>query len=259
MAKDTFYFQHDYNSRNDDKILELRARFGAEGYGIWWMLLESIAETEDGHLNNTRMAGLSLGYGVPVDKLKEVIDFCLDIELLKLDGDLLYNQRMLEHKEIRREAKEKGKAAAKKRWGGEKNDATPNGYPNGVGIGTPLGTPLQDPMGTPIQRKGKESKEKERKEKENINNDSPENFFLKSKWGHKLPLTNNLEPIPINNDHLEKLYKYREWPTELREAFDILEPIWVTKRFNDMNHFNNWFIKACSESKMITKIIKLVE
>jgi len=48
--KDAFYFQHDYNARNDEKVLELRSNYGVEGYGLFWMLLESMAETDDGKI-----------------------------------------------------------------------------------------------------------------------------------------------------------------------------------------------------------------
>ena len=65
MAKDSFWFKHDYNARNDEKVLELRSVYGAEGYGVFWMLVESMAETEIGGLKASLIGGLSLGYGVP--------------------------------------------------------------------------------------------------------------------------------------------------------------------------------------------------
>lgn len=44
MAKDTFYFTHDYHARSDERIIKLRAKHHAEGYGIYWMLIEKIYE-----------------------------------------------------------------------------------------------------------------------------------------------------------------------------------------------------------------------
>jgi len=44
MAKDSFYFPHDYNARNDVKCLFLRQQLGMEGYGIFWFLVESLAD-----------------------------------------------------------------------------------------------------------------------------------------------------------------------------------------------------------------------
>ena len=57
MAKETFYFQHDYSARNDERILELRAEFGWEGYGIYWAILESIAENTNGGINRVAIGG----------------------------------------------------------------------------------------------------------------------------------------------------------------------------------------------------------
>ena len=41
------YFPHDFNSRTDRKILRLRQVLGCEGYGIYWMLIETLATEED--------------------------------------------------------------------------------------------------------------------------------------------------------------------------------------------------------------------
>ncbi len=57
---DKYWFKHDYNARNDEKILELRAEFGAEGYGIFWMLMEKMAENHYGWLDGGLKGGLSV-------------------------------------------------------------------------------------------------------------------------------------------------------------------------------------------------------
>ena len=118
MAKETFYFQHDYNARNDDKILELRATFGAEGYGIFWMLIETMAENENGGAKAGLMGGLSLGYGVAKDKLLAVITYCLEIGLLYEEQGCYYSKRLLTHKQFRKVLSENGSAGAAKRWRG---------------------------------------------------------------------------------------------------------------------------------------------
>ena len=47
MAKKTSYFSHDSNARNDEKILAVRMRLGAEGYGIYFMLIERLRDESD--------------------------------------------------------------------------------------------------------------------------------------------------------------------------------------------------------------------
>lgn len=39
MKKETYYFSHDLNARNDPKILILRSVYGLEGYRRYWVLI----------------------------------------------------------------------------------------------------------------------------------------------------------------------------------------------------------------------------
>ena len=136
---DSFYFPHDNNSFNDDKILAIREKFGLEGYGLFWATLESMSRNE-GYVITPLIGGLSLGYGVAKDTLLNFLDFCAEIGLFKKDKKGYYSQRIIEHLEQRKLFKESGKKGAEKRW----KDRGANGGAN--------------------SRKGKERKEKERKE-----------------------------------------------------------------------------------------------
>lgn len=42
MAKDTYYFPHDYNPTSDGKIMGLLAEYGATGYGLYWRFVEML-------------------------------------------------------------------------------------------------------------------------------------------------------------------------------------------------------------------------
>ena len=42
MMKDTFYFQHDYNARNDPKIIKLMRVHGLAGVGAYWCIVEQL-------------------------------------------------------------------------------------------------------------------------------------------------------------------------------------------------------------------------
>jgi len=146
MAKDTFYFSHDYNARNDEKILALRERFGPEGYGIFWMIVETMAENESGRINSKLIGGLSLGYGTTKEKLQSILDFCHELGLFKVKKDSYLSDRMMRYKEYRKSLSESGKEGAIKRWAGHR-------VANGVANGIPNAN----------KRKGKERKEKEKK------------------------------------------------------------------------------------------------
>jgi len=125
MAKETFYFRHDYNARNDDKILELRSKFGAEGYGIFWMIIETMAENENGGAKAGLIGGLSLGYGVAKDLLINVFNYCIELGLFYEESGYYYSKRLLTHKEFRKVLSENGAAGAAKRWGGYKGGYIP--------------------------------------------------------------------------------------------------------------------------------------
>src|SRR6056297_2356237 len=44
LQKDAYYFPHFSNARNDRKLRRVRKELGAEGYGIYFMLLEVLRE-----------------------------------------------------------------------------------------------------------------------------------------------------------------------------------------------------------------------
>lgn len=116
MAKDSFWFKHDYNARNDEKILELRSVYGAEAYGVYWMIIESMAETGCGGIKSNLIGGLSLGYGVAKDKLIAIIKYCLEIGLFYEEDGFYFSKRMVKHKQEREVFSINGKIGAENRW-----------------------------------------------------------------------------------------------------------------------------------------------
>ena len=52
--KDAYYFSHDSNARNDQRIMKLRMKYGPEGYGIYFMIIEILRDIENYtlHLSN---------------------------------------------------------------------------------------------------------------------------------------------------------------------------------------------------------------
>ena len=111
------WFKHDYNARNDEKILELRAEYGWKGYGLFFGIIEFMCETETGCLDTERIGGLSVAYNLPKDELLGFISFCIDIDLFFEDEDgLIKSGRVVTHLEKMNTYKQAGKKGAKKRW-----------------------------------------------------------------------------------------------------------------------------------------------
>ena len=111
------YFPHDYSAYTDQKILRLRYKHGAEGYGIYWMLLETMAQDTDGYINTEDIGGLSLGYGVAIDRLSAILNTLVKIDLFSVcEHGNYYSPRMLKHKKEIQQYSEYGKKGAEIRW-----------------------------------------------------------------------------------------------------------------------------------------------
>ncbi len=97
--KQTYYFSHDYHARNDDKVLMLRAKHGMEGYGIYWALVEMMYENSRPEINHQKLEGTAMAIGVTVEKLKMVVDTCLEEKLFKANGDSFWSEAVKSRRE----------------------------------------------------------------------------------------------------------------------------------------------------------------
>jgi hypothetical protein len=112
------WFKHDYAARNDDKVLELRAEHGWEGYGIFWAIIEYMAETGGG-LDSRKLGAVAIGIGVDRQKFIEIVNFCKRNDLFSMSGKTIRSRRLdahlLEIEAKRKGGEEGGKKSAKKR------------------------------------------------------------------------------------------------------------------------------------------------
>jgi DnaD/phage-associated family protein len=168
MSKEAYYFSHDSNARNDEKILMLRAEHGMTGYGVYWILLEMMFESADSKLSLAKIKGIAVSFNVDVTLLKEIINTAISEQLFVSDGEKFWSESLIRRKEKFHDLKAKKSAAGKKgmakRWGNKQID-------NNV--------ITDDNTVITKNNKGKESKEKESKEKENniIAADNPFTFY----------------------------------------------------------------------------------
>ncbi|NQY73790.1 MAG: DUF4373 domain-containing protein [Candidatus Margulisbacteria bacterium] len=115
------YFSHDSNAKNDENILEMRADYGWEGYGIYWALIESLRESTDFKLNHGKTKGLAFCHNLPLKLLSTFIKDCIEkYNLFASDGDFYWseslNRRMEKVDEISLKRSESGSKGAAKRW-----------------------------------------------------------------------------------------------------------------------------------------------
>lgn len=125
------YFSHDSNARNSDKLMKVRMKLGAEGYGIFFMLIERLRE-EEGYKSTIDYNTLAFDLRVDAEKVKQVVE---DYDLFKFteDGKYFYSDSFNERMEMmdlkRKKLAEAGKKGAEKRWGNKQGDSHPIATP----------------------------------------------------------------------------------------------------------------------------------
>lgn len=127
------YFQHDYDPTNDPKIIVLLAKYKAEGYGIFWRIVEMLHLQDTNKLPKKKFTYIAIAerLGVSVELVSNVIKYCIDpCELFVEDKNHFWSERAtrnIERKNSIIELKIKaGKASALKRNSANNGEHVPN-------------------------------------------------------------------------------------------------------------------------------------
>jgi len=221
MDKEAFYFPHFCNARHDRKIRRLRRELGVEGYGIYFMLLETLREQQDLMYPMDDLDLLSDEFGVSEAKIRTTI---CNYELFEVDVDQkFFSPKMLVYLEpyfrMKEQRKMAGKASAEKR----------------------ISTTVERPF-----NKGKESKVNEIKENESKVNEIVFSDLLSP---HVSKLENEFDNFLSYWTEKDKKGKER-WQSE--KFFDISRRIntWMANK----NKFNN---NGSSDTKLGTSAARM--
>ncbi len=120
----TPYFSHDANARNSDKLLAVRIKHGAEGYGIYFMILERLREESD-YTSSTNYDVMAYDFRVDSEKIRSIVE---DFGLFEFneDGSRFYSPEFNERMEMKdkkvKDLSEKRRNAANKRWNKAPNE-----------------------------------------------------------------------------------------------------------------------------------------
>ena len=117
FMKDSFYFPHFYNARNDRKILRLRRELGTEGYGIYFMILEVLRDSSDFKYPMEDIDLLADDFGVSEAKVRTVI---CNYQLFEVDQNekffsAKFNEYMAPYLKMKEQRRIAGIASATKR------------------------------------------------------------------------------------------------------------------------------------------------
>ena len=110
----TTYFSHDCNARNDGKVIPLRIRHGAAGYGVYFMILERL-RSENDYMSIKDYNILAFDFRVDASLVKSVVeDFGLFV--FTDDGKYFYSESFTKRMSNLDEARERRSKAAAQRW-----------------------------------------------------------------------------------------------------------------------------------------------
>ena len=118
MPKDTFYFSHDYNARNDEKIKMLIRKHGMIGYGVFWAIVEDLYN--NANALRTDYDGIAYDLRLHSDIVKSVLN---DFDLFEINGDYFGSSSVQERLDQRNEKSLSARKSASYRWNKKEENA----------------------------------------------------------------------------------------------------------------------------------------
>lgn len=243
MAKDTFYFSHDYTSRNDPKLVKVLMKMGHEGKGIFWDLIEMLYE-QNGVLKVDEIDLYAFAIKADPEKIRQLIN---DFDLFKTDGVEFWSDSVIRRLEERDSRSKKYKDNAAKRWDKYKcidnqdvnaNEKTSNANENAIAM------QLQSNCIALKERKGKEIKEKKGKEEKEKNPTIQPSDFDKILPKQIVKIETAIELI--------KSERWQSW----RERFCMQKQMTMDELFLNLGKFSehckdiNQFEKSASDAQI---------
>jgi hypothetical protein len=181
--KDAYYFSHDSNAKDDFKCMLLIEELGLEGYGIFWILVETLREQDNYKYPMKLLSSLARKYNTTKAKMEVVVK---NYNLFQIEDDIFFfssslNRRMEIMNQKREQARLAGIKSGEARRN-KKNELTLNGRST------------DDEQMLNNKKKVKESKEKE----------------IKKKIGEKILIKKFIESRNITDEFICKITDIQE-------------------------------------------------
>ena len=118
MAKDAYYFPHDSNAKDDPKSIMLIEELGLEGYGIFWVLIETLRDQPDYKAPLSMLHALGRRYNSSGEKFKAVVTRygLFEVDEKEFFFSRSFSKRMEAIDNKRKELSEAGKRGNAIRW-----------------------------------------------------------------------------------------------------------------------------------------------
>ena len=91
MSKDAYYFSHDSNARNDQRLVKVRMEYGMEGYGIYFGIIEILREQKDYTLNIKDINCIAFDLRVDENIIQDII---FNYNLFEIEDDFFYSRSL---------------------------------------------------------------------------------------------------------------------------------------------------------------------
>ena len=107
------YFSHDYNSRNDTKLVRAGMKFGlCQAIGAYWCIVEMLYE-EGGYLPLTEYERITFELRCSNELITYLIN---DSELFENDGEMFWSNTAIERLKMRAAKSDKARKSIETRW-----------------------------------------------------------------------------------------------------------------------------------------------
>lgn len=108
------YFSHDYDSREDEKIIDLMGEHGWAGYGLFWGLIELLYK--NGGKMRTQYKRIAFALNSHPDTIEQIVE---EFGLFQIKNDFYSSKSVNKRIKERKRKSEVASANAYKRWNKE--------------------------------------------------------------------------------------------------------------------------------------------
>jgi hypothetical protein len=110
--KDSYYFPHDSNAKDDPKVVLMIEQLGLEAYGIYWVLIELLRDQPDYRYPLQLIPAMARRYNTTSEKMKTVV---MAYNLFEVENDeFFFSRSLLTRMEYREMIRDKKRLAGRK-------------------------------------------------------------------------------------------------------------------------------------------------
>lgn len=154
--KDAYYFPHDSNAKDDPKCVMLIEQLGLEGYGIYWVLIETLREQPTYKYPVSLIPALARRYNTTYEKMKTVV---MHYGLFYVDENEFFSVALMDRMQHVDRKRQQAREAINARWAKQK--ALPPNYDSNTDVIRTYNDRNSDCNTDVIQVKEREKKEKD--------------------------------------------------------------------------------------------------